>query len=133
MVEKTYDLGVAQTLTWYYSGAKYTRTCSNVQTDEWSAWEKIAIATPPQRYVLQLADGWVRVNAAEYMRATKQFNTVDAQNKIAITTGELQAMLSCGRHSAVQIGDAAEARIQIGKRVFWNVEKVKTYVDLISG
>ena len=68
LVEKTYDLGVAQTLTWYYSGAKYTRTCSNVQTDEWSAWEKIAIATPPQRYVLQLADGWVRVNAAEYWR-----------------------------------------------------------------
>ena len=68
LVEKTYDLGVAQTLTWYYLGAKYTRTCSNVQTDEWSAWEKIATATPPQRYVLQLADGWVRVNAAEYWR-----------------------------------------------------------------
>lgn len=67
------------------------------------------------------------------MRATKQFNTVDIQNKIAITTDELQAMLSCGRYSAVQIGDAAEARIQIGKRIFWNVEKVKTYINLISG
>lgn len=67
------------------------------------------------------------------MRATKQFNTVDTQNKIAITTDELQAMLSCGRYSAVQIGDAAEARIQIGKRIFWNVEKVKTYINLISG
>lgn len=67
------------------------------------------------------------------MRATKQFNTVDTQNKIAITTDELQAMLSCGRYSAVQIGDAAEARIQIGKRIFWNVEKVKAYINLISG
>lgn len=67
------------------------------------------------------------------MRATKQFSTVDIQNKIAITTDELQAMLSCGRYSAVQIGDAAEARIQIGKRIFWNVEKVKTYINLISG
>lgn len=67
------------------------------------------------------------------MRATKQFNTVDTQNKIAITTDELQAMLSCGRYSAVQVGEAAEARIQIGKRIFWNVEKVKTYIDLISG
>lgn len=67
------------------------------------------------------------------MRATKQFNTVDTQNKIAITTDELQAMLSCGRYSAVQVGDAAEARIQIGKRIFWNVEKVKAYINLISG
>lgn len=25
-------------------------------------------ATPPQRYVLQLADGWVQINAAEYLR-----------------------------------------------------------------
>lgn len=52
------------------------------------------------------------------MKATKQFNGVDIQNKIAITTNELQAMLSCGRYSAVQIGDLAEARIQVGKRIF---------------
>ena len=31
-------------------------------------WGRIPVATPPQRYVLQLADGWVRVNAAEYWR-----------------------------------------------------------------
>lgn len=66
------------------------------------------------------------------MKATKQFNGVDIQNKIAITTNELQAMLSCGRYSAVQIGDLAEARIQVGKRVFWNVEKVKSYINRIS-
>ncbi|WP_297239272.1 phage tail-collar fiber domain-containing protein [uncultured Flavonifractor sp.] len=34
----------------------------------WSEWIPIPTATPPQRYVLQLADGWVRVNAAEYWR-----------------------------------------------------------------
>ena len=48
------------------------------------------------------------------MRATKQFNNVDTQSKITINTDELQAMLSCGRYSAIQIGEAAEARIQIG-------------------
>lgn len=67
------------------------------------------------------------------MKATKQFNDISIQNKIAITTSELQAMLSCGRYSAVQIGELAEARIQIGKRIFWNVEKVRSYVNLISG
>lgn len=66
------------------------------------------------------------------MIATKKFNNVDTNDKIAITTEELQSMLSCGRSSAVQIGQMAEARIQIGKRVFWNVKKIKEYIDLIS-
>lgn len=66
------------------------------------------------------------------MIATKKFNNVNTNDKIAITTEELQSMLSCGRSSAVQIGQMAEARIQIGKRVFWNVKKIKEYIDLIS-
>jgi len=66
------------------------------------------------------------------MIATKKFSNVDTNDKIAITTEELQSMLSCGRSSAVQIGQMAEARIQIGKRVFWNVKKIKEYIDLIS-
>ena len=66
------------------------------------------------------------------MIATKRFNNVDTNDKIAITTEELQSMLSCGRSSAVQIGQRAEARIQIGKRVFWNVKKIREYIDLIS-
>ena len=66
------------------------------------------------------------------MRATKQFNNVDTQSKITINTDELQAMLSCGRYSAIQICEAAEARIQIGKRIFWNVEKIKSYINSIS-
>ncbi len=65
------------------------------------------------------------------MMATKKFD-IDTSQKIAIDTNELQAMLSCGRYSAVQLGEAAEARIQIGKRIFWNVEKVKKYINLIS-
>ena len=66
------------------------------------------------------------------MNATKQFDNIDIQNKIAVTTNELQSMLSCGRYSAVQIGEAAGARVQFGKRVFWNVQKVKEYVNAIS-
>ena len=51
---------------------------------------------------------------------------------IAVTTEDLQIMLSCGRKSAVDVGELAEAKIQIGRRVFWNVEKIKTYLNLIS-
>ena len=60
------------------------------------------------------------------MNATRQFAGVQPSEKIAVN------MLGCGRRSAVQIGELAEARIQFGKRVFWNVKKVKEYVDAIS-
>lgn len=66
------------------------------------------------------------------MKATKKFSTVDTQNKIAITTQELQSLLGCGRRSATQIGELAEAKIQFGRRVLWNVEKVKIYINSIS-
>lgn len=67
------------------------------------------------------------------MNATRQFAGVQPSEKIAVNTNDLQAMLGCGRRSAVQIGELAEARIQFGKRVFWNVEKVRAYVNAISG
>lgn len=66
------------------------------------------------------------------MRATKTFDNIEVQNKIAVNTTELQSLLSCGRDSAVQIGEQAGARVQIGKRVFWNVDKVRQYVSSIS-
>lgn len=66
------------------------------------------------------------------MNATRQFNNINIENKIAITTKELQSALSCGRYSAVQLGEAAGAKVQFGKRVFWNVEKVKAYINEIS-
>ena len=66
------------------------------------------------------------------MNATKQFSNIKTSEKIEVNTNDLQAMLGCGRRSAVQIGELAEARIQFGKRVFWNVKKVKEYVDAIS-
>ena len=34
----------------------------------WRPWTPIATATPPQEFDLPLADGWVRVNAAEYWK-----------------------------------------------------------------
>lgn len=34
----------------------------------WAAWENAATPTPPQEFDLPLADGWVRVNAAEYWK-----------------------------------------------------------------
>lgn len=52
--------------------------------------------------------------------------------KILVDTTELQKALCSGRATAVRIGTDAGARVQSGRRVFWNVRKVQQYIDTIS-
>lgn len=66
------------------------------------------------------------------MNATKKFTEPNKFPRITVSTDVLQQMLGCGRASAVNIGDQAGARMQIGRRVLWNVEKVKAYIDDLS-
>lgn len=65
------------------------------------------------------------------MRKTTTASEV-LENKRTVDTVGLQAMLSCGRKSAVDIGTAAGARIHVGRRVLWNIKKVQQYIDTIS-
>ena len=44
------------------------------------------------------------------MNATKQFYNIKTSEKIAVNTNDLQAMLGCGRRSAVQIGELADRK-----------------------
>ena len=64
------------------------------------------------------------MNATRKLESTAEKRTVD--------TAGLQAMLSSERKTAVEIGIAAGARIQVGRRVLWNVNKVQEYLDCIS-
>lgn len=66
------------------------------------------------------------------MNGTTKFSSRNHASRLTVTTDELQSLLGCGRKSAVDIGEMAEARIQLGKRVLWNVEKVRIYLNLIS-
>jgi hypothetical protein len=67
------------------------------------------------------------------MRATKKdLVTVKISDKIAVDTTELQLLCGCERSTAVDIGTQAKARIQVGKRVLWNVSKVQKYLDSIA-
>lgn len=54
------------------------------------------------------------------------------ENPAMIDTPMLQSFLSCGRPTAVKIGETANAKIVMGKRVLWNVEKIKKYLNEIS-
>lgn len=53
-------------------------------------------------------------------------------NRITLSTEELMDVLSCGRATAVEIGTKAKARLEIGKRVLWSVDKVRAYVNSIA-
>ena len=64
------------------------------------------------------------------MRATKKSEMVI--NQVAVTTENLQNILDCGRPTAVEIGTLAKARVEIGRRVLWNISKIQKYLDSIS-
>lgn len=55
------------------------------------------------------------------------------EDPLAVDIEKLSAMLSCGHATARKIGKEANARIVIGRRVLYSVEKVKKYLELIAG
>jgi hypothetical protein len=63
------------------------------------------------------------------MRKTTEWNT---ESKMAVNIDGLSAMLSCGADTAKKIADLAEARIIIGRRVLYNVNKIQKYLDAIA-
>lgn len=66
------------------------------------------------------------------MRTTKQNESIISKDRITVTTERLQNILDCGRPTAIEIGSLAGARIEIGRRVLWNVSKVQKYLDSIA-
>ena len=63
------------------------------------------------------------------MRKTKER---EVDSLLAVNLETLAGMLSCGTATARQIGEAAEARIVMGRRVLYSVSKVKKYLELIA-
>lgn len=51
---------------------------------------------------------------------------------IAVDIEKLSSILSCGHATARKIGEQAEARIYIGRRVLYSVSKIQKYLDDIS-
>lgn len=55
-------------------------------------------------------------------------NDLSPDQCLAVDTESLCKLLDCGRHTAVQIGDLAHARITMNSRVLWSVQRVKEYL-----
>ena len=56
------------------------------------------------------------------MRKTTEYK---AENRLTVDIEGLMAMLSCGEVTAKKIADYAEARVIVGRRVLYNVDKIQ--------
>lgn len=63
------------------------------------------------------------------MRKTKHS---DAINRLAVDINELAAMLSCGKATARKIGESAGAKMKIGRRVLYSINKIENYIENVS-
>ena len=63
------------------------------------------------------------------MRQTTQR---EAARLLAVDIVALAAMLSCGQATARKFGEDAGARILIGRRVLYSVDRVQRYLDAIA-
>ena len=61
----------------------------------------------------------------------KTTESVSAE-KITYTVQELMQVLSCGRTTAVRIGEEAHAGIKIGKRKLYSAKKINEYIDSMT-
>lgn len=59
-------------------------------------------------------------------------NLREADETITVDIEKLSAMLSCGRATARKIGEQAEAKICIGRRVLYSVDRVRKYISDVS-
>lgn len=62
----------------------------------------------------------------------KKANTMESGSKITVSTENLAKMLDCGRATAVKIGMAAGARVQVGKRVLFKMDKIEEYLNKLT-
>lgn len=63
------------------------------------------------------------------MRQTKER---ESNLRLAVDIDGLIALLSCGQMTARKIGEDAGARIVIGRRVLYSVQKVEKYLEAIA-
>ena len=63
------------------------------------------------------------------MRQTKER---ESNCRLAVDIEGLAAMLSCGQMTARKIAEDAGARITIGRRVLYSVQKVEKYLEAIA-
>lgn len=54
------------------------------------------------------------------------------EHPLTVDIETLSAMLSCGHATAIKIGEQAGAKVVIGRRVLYSVDRVKKYLDCLA-
>ena len=67
------------------------------------------------------------------MLSTTRHNDVDLSDRLTVSRSDLPKVLGCGLYTADEIGKRAGARIIIGRRVLYNVVKIREYLEAHSG
>ena len=62
---------------------------------------------------------------------TRNFDGIE-KSPLLVDANGLQELTRSGRYTSMKIAEAAGARVQNGRRVLFNVEKIKKYVNMIS-
>ena len=65
------------------------------------------------------------------MRAAK-VDSITEKSRCVDTEKLAKEYLHCGRKTAVRIGTEASARMQIGRKVLWNLKKIQQYLDSVA-
>lgn len=65
------------------------------------------------------------------MRKTKQYEQKSIQ-PLAVSITDLAGSCGCGKATARKIGEAAGAKITIGRRVLYSVPKVQAYLEKMA-
>ena len=85
--------------------------------------------TKEYRHLYEAKQAWNKMMSEE---AEKMRKTTDHGNNVekgAFTTKGLCAFRDCGRPAAVAFGEAAKAKIKIGRSVRWNRAKIEAAMD----
>ena len=59
--------------------------------------------------------------------------TVAENEQLLVDTKGLRKILNCGHSTAVKIGEQANAKVQIGKRVLWSKKAIDAYIESVRG
>ncbi len=65
------------------------------------------------------------------MRETKG-SDLNLDKRISVSAETLAKLLDCGRATAVKVGTECGARMKIGGRVLFRVDKIKEYLDQVT-
>ena len=51
---------------------------------------------------------------------------------LTVSTKNLMRLLDCGKPAAIRIGTKAGAKVVVGRRILWNVQAIRRYLDIAA-